>query len=170
MICEFMRSICWVGTVSSFSCAGFRGAGAFRRMLSSESLLLALNSGCLNSHAYRPGSVTSFCLSSVFPGVTDIGSIRRLSRLFVILAYFVKVILVQLSNETRKIAVFKVLREDGLGEFFALQSGPSVSCGVGPRWRITAERYTSRTTKLSPSSPQRTISEYDGSSNILRAH
>ena len=37
---------------SSLACVDFLGAGAFRLMLSSESLLLALNSGCLNSHAY----------------------------------------------------------------------------------------------------------------------
>jgi hypothetical protein len=29
----------------------FRGAGAFRLMLSKESFLFAWNSGCLNSHA-----------------------------------------------------------------------------------------------------------------------
>jgi hypothetical protein len=33
--------------------AGFLGAGAFRLMLSKASLLLALKSGCLNSHAYQ---------------------------------------------------------------------------------------------------------------------
>lgn len=33
---------------------------------------------------------------------------------------FVKVVLVQLSHETGKVAVFKVLREDMLGEFLVL--------------------------------------------------
>lgn len=49
----FTRSICWVGPASSLTWVGFRGAGAFRRMLSNESLLFALNSGCLNSQAYE---------------------------------------------------------------------------------------------------------------------
>ena len=48
----FTRSICCVGTNSSATWFGFRGAGAFRLMLSSASLLFTLKSGCLNSHAY----------------------------------------------------------------------------------------------------------------------
>ena len=50
--------------------AGFRGAGAFLRMLSSESLLFALNSGCLNSHAYDCQSLSGHSLgeSKLTPG------------------------------------------------------------------------------------------------------
>ena len=51
-ICWLRRSICCVGTDSSVGWVCFRGAGAFLRMLSSDSLLFARNSGCLNSHAY----------------------------------------------------------------------------------------------------------------------
>ena len=50
-ICWLRRSICCVGTESSLGWVCFRGAGAFLRMLSSDSLLFARNSGCLNSHA-----------------------------------------------------------------------------------------------------------------------
>ena len=50
--CVLTKSICCVGPPSSRFAVGFRGAGAFRRMLSSASLLLALKSGCLNSQAY----------------------------------------------------------------------------------------------------------------------
>src|SRR5271155_483169 len=49
-----MRSICWMGICSSVFWEGLRGAGAFLRMLSRESLLFALNSGCRNSHAFGP--------------------------------------------------------------------------------------------------------------------
>ena len=48
----------------------FRGAGAFLRMLSNESLLFALNSGCLNSHACDCQSPRkhSLCESKLTPG------------------------------------------------------------------------------------------------------
>lgn len=33
-----------------------------------------------------------------------------------------EIVLIQLADETGKVAVFKVLRQDGLGEFLALES------------------------------------------------
>lgn len=65
-----------------------------------------------------------------------------------------------------------MLRKDGFGEFFTLeQGGADVSRALKKQCQIPRTsktgRITSRTTKLSPSSPQRTISEYEGSSNIL---
>jgi len=57
---------------------GLRGAGAFRRMLSSASLLLALKSGCLNSHAYRTVSPT--ILDYVVVVVSDVHQRHRETR------------------------------------------------------------------------------------------
>lgn len=51
---------------------------------------------------------------------TYILPVRRLPTLLVILADLVKVILVQLADETGEIAVFEMLGKDGLGEFLAL--------------------------------------------------
>lgn len=109
-------SICCVGTDSSFIWVGFRGAGAFLRMLSNESLLLALNSGCLNSQAF----LVSRCNLSWGVKVTNIWPVRRLPCFLIILAHFVKVVFVELADETGKVAVFEVFWEDGFGEFFAL--------------------------------------------------
>lgn len=83
-----------------------------------------------------------------------------------------EVVLVQLSHETGKVAVFEVLRKDGLGKFFALNAVFGQPRGLRPQerwreWEMRRERRTSKTTKLSPSSPHRTISAYDGSSSIL---
>jgi hypothetical protein len=47
-------------------------------------------------------------------------SIRRLAILLIILSYFVEVVLVQLSHETGKVAVFEMLWQYRLGKFFAL--------------------------------------------------
>lgn len=76
-----------------------------------------------------------------------------------------EIVLVQLADETGKVAVFEMSGQDSLGEFFALQQKVlwSERNERGTMWA----RITSKTTKLSPSSPQRTISEYDGSSSIL---
>lgn len=76
-------------------------------MLSSESLLLALNSGCLNSHACASQSQTD----RVQPHHTNPWSIWRLPILLVIVPHFVKVVLVELSDETGEIAVLEVFRE-----------------------------------------------------------
>lgn len=71
----------------------------------------------------------------------------------------VEVVFVELAHETGKVAVLEMLRQDGLGEFLALESQfPRVSLTGEP----TADRHeegglTSKTTKLSPSSPQRTM-------------
>jgi hypothetical protein len=86
-------------------CAGFLGAGAFRLMLSRESLLFALNSGCLNSHACYPRLV---CNSYLLGWGTDIGAIRRWGIIFVILSNLVEVIFIQLSNEAGEIAMLEV--------------------------------------------------------------
>jgi hypothetical protein len=53
--------------------------------------------------------------------VPHILSIRRLAILLIILSYFVEVVLVQLSHETGKVAVFEMLRQYRLGKFLALQ-------------------------------------------------
>lgn len=128
-------------------------------MLSNESLLLALNSGCLNSQAF----LVSRCNQSWGVEVTNIRPVRRLPCFFIVLAHFVEVVLVELADETGKVAVFEVFGENGFGEFFALQHQQSaVGRKLTGRWIST-----SSTTKLSFSSPQRTMSEYDGSSNIL---
>jgi len=57
---------------------GLRGAGAFLRMLSSASLLLALKSGCLNSHAYQ--SVSLAILFAAMEAKSDIPLRRRETR------------------------------------------------------------------------------------------
>lgn len=69
----------------------FRGAGAFLRMLSRASLLFALNSGCLNSHAYSH-SATELLHTSL--RYTHSGTIRRCSILLVVMPHFVEVVLV----------------------------------------------------------------------------
>lgn len=58
--------------------------------------------------------------------VTNIRAIRRLSCFLIILAHFVKVVLVELADETGKVAVFEVFWEDGFCEFFALSASSSV--------------------------------------------
>lgn len=83
-------------------------------------------------------------------------SVRRLAVLLVILTDFVEIVFVQLAHETGEIAVFEMLGQDGLGELLALDLLSRVSQSRCDR---TAPRgaFTSRTTKLSPSSPQRTM-------------
>lgn len=94
----------------------FRGAGAFLLILSSESLLFALNSGCLNSHAYL-----MLMFSFLLPRTgTDIWSIRWYSAFFIVLAHFVKVVLVQLPNKTGEVAVLEVFGKYRFGEFLVL--------------------------------------------------
>ena len=87
-------------------------------MLSKDSLLFALNSGCLNSHAYivQPGRVGAAEVST-YPG-----AVRRLSVLFITVPNLVEVVLVQLADEACKIAMLEVLRKNGLGESFILSA------------------------------------------------
>lgn len=65
-----------------------------------------------------------------------------------------KIVFIQLAHETGKVAVLEVFGEDGLGEFLALDR--RVSAVRGDRTPDHGN-ITSSTTKLSPSSPQRTI-------------
>lgn len=88
----------------------FRGAGAFRRMLSSESLLFARNSGCLNSHACVICVRPSIQLTVEWEGSAYILPVWRLAIFFIVLSHLVEVVFVQLAYETGKIAVFKVFR------------------------------------------------------------
>lgn len=104
--------------------AGLRGAGALRRILSSESLLLARNSGCLNSHAWVSRSVEFF----VSRWRTYVLSVWRLATILVILSDFVKIVLVELAHKTGKVAMLEMFGQDGLGEFFTLNTAKSVEC------------------------------------------
>jgi hypothetical protein len=73
----------------------------------------------------------------------------------------VEVILVQLADEAGEVAVLEVLGKDVLGELFVLCGS---ACGQGRR--MSGER-TSKTTKLLPSLPQRTMCWSAGFSSIL---
>jgi hypothetical protein len=88
----------------------FRGAGAFRRMLSSDSLLFARNSGCLNSHAFVICVRPSIQLTFEWEGDAYILSIWRLAIFFIVLSHLVEVVFVQLAYKTGKVAVFKMFR------------------------------------------------------------
>ncbi len=129
-------------------------------MLSNDSLLFALNSGCLNSHAYF---IQLYGISTTEVS-THPRSVWRLSAFFVVMSDLVEVILVKLADEACKVAVLEVLWKNGLGEPLVLTQKldhsdvPSVIV-INP---------TSSTTKLSPSSPHLTTWEYVGSSSILR--
>lgn len=52
--------------------------------------------------------------------VAYIGTVWGLPILLVILTDFVKIVFVQLADETRKVAVFEMSWKDSFGEFFAL--------------------------------------------------
>ena len=86
-------------------------------MLSKESLLLALNFGCLNSHAYVDQLSQHKCMDH---HRTNTCSIGRMTAFFIVMSDLVEVIFVELANETSKIAVFEVLWEDGFGETLVL--------------------------------------------------
>ena len=79
------------------------------------------------------------------------------------MSHLVKVILVELSNEAGKVAVFEVFGKDGFGESFVLPKIMNNSIG-----NALSVESTSNTTKLSISSPHLTTEAYDGSSSILR--
>jgi hypothetical protein len=93
-------------------------------MLSSESLLLARNSGCLNSHAcdnmrsdranrdlrvtesWRYAQTGKGAVGDLRPYIL---AIRRLAAFFVVLSNLVEVILIELAHETGKVAMLEVL-------------------------------------------------------------
>lgn len=74
-----------------------------------------------------------------------------------------EIVLVELANKTGKIAVLEVLGQDGFCEFLALQGKVDVISifyiFLYFLCRVLLVGHTSNTTKLSFSSPQRTISE-----------
>lgn len=143
-------------------------------MLSNESLLFALNSGCLNSQALdhqlwlSKKKKKGESLSQQSP--TYPGSIWRLAAFLVVVPNFVKIILVQLTHETGKVAVLEMLGQDGFGKAFVLCWDVRLGffgrgyCGWACQFPLVP---TSSTTKLSPSSPHLTTDEYVGSSSIL---
>jgi hypothetical protein len=100
------------------------------------------------------------------PDSTDIWSIRRCSSFFIVLPYFVEIVLVQLPYKAGKIAVFEVFRKNGFCEFFVLRTSISHPIACTVVWEVR----TSRTTKLSPSSPHLTTDAYVGSSSILNRY
>ena len=89
-------------------------------MLSSESLLLALNSGCLNSQAYR-NQHGCFVPWQDLHLITYTRTIWRLSAVLVVVSHLVKIIFIELSDEACKVAVFEVFGQDRFGESFILR-------------------------------------------------
>jgi hypothetical protein len=162
---------CEAGKAASSAAGAFLGAGAFLRMLSRLSFLSALNSGCRNSHACHANCQHAPLLPRGHPmgTTTYISSIWRLAALLV-MPDFVEIVLVQLTDETRKVAVLEVFWEDRLGELLILQPRRSVSRHPQSLPLPRHHRRTSKTTKLSPSALHRTTELYEGSSSILRRH
>ena len=78
-------------------------------MLSRESLLLALNSGCLNSQAWKNGQSMK---DSHWRPFTHAWTIWRVPALLIVVSHFMEVILVQLANKTCEVAVFEMFRKD----------------------------------------------------------
>lgn len=76
---------------------------------------------------------------------------------------FVEIVFVELTHETGEVAVFEVLGQDMLREFFILSAESSAK----PTRSSMRGIRTSRTTKLSPSLPHRTTLSSCGLSNIL---
>jgi hypothetical protein len=72
---------------------------------------------------------------------TDVRSVRRRRIVFVVLSDLVEVILVQLTDETCKVAVLEVLGQNGLGELLVLR-----------RCQYVIGRYTC--SRLIPQEPQ----------------
>jgi hypothetical protein len=95
--------------------------------------------------------------------MTYVGAVRGGDALVGVVADFVEVILVQLADEAGEVAVLEVLGEDVLGELFVLRGSARAAAhsdiGSG----------TSKTTKLLPSLPHRTMCWSAGFSSILRA-
>ncbi len=112
-----------MGKASSTTWVGFRGAGAFRRMLSKDSLLFALNSGCLNSHA----CLIQLCKIGATKVSTYPGAVGRLPAFFIVMSDLVEVVLVQLADEARKVAVLEVLWKNSLGKPLILRPKSDIS-------------------------------------------
>lgn len=70
-----------------------------------------------------------------------------------------KVVFIQLADETRKIAVLEMFGQDGFGESFVLRGDVRISRDGGGGSCQFPLVPTSRTTKLSPSSPHLTTDE-----------
>lgn len=83
--------------------------------------------------------------------------VRRLPAFFIVVADFVKVIFVELAHETGEIAVLEVLGQDGFGKPLVLRG--TSAAGPGSVAATSRGRRTSSTTKLSRSSPHRTMDE-----------
>lgn len=64
--------------------------------------------------------IKTLSMISLRGSVAYIGTVWGLPILLVILTNFVKIVLVQLADETCKVAVLEMSWEDSLGEFFAL--------------------------------------------------
>jgi hypothetical protein len=94
---------------------------------------------------------------------TYTSAIGRHAALFIVVPDFVKVIFVQLTHETGKVAVLEVLGQDVLCKLLVLLIVQSAK----PRRLKPVGMRTSRTTKLSPSLPHRTTLSSCGLSNIL---
>jgi len=67
-----------------------------------------------------------------------------------------KIVLVKLAHKAGEVAVLEMFGQDDLCKFLALELLSRVSQSRGDR-TIPRGAFTSRTTKLSPSSPQRTM-------------
>lgn len=161
--CVFTMSICCAGKLSSCVFAAFLGAGALRLILSSESLLFAWNSGCLNSHAYH---LSVFPLQSLVKRWvrTYTRPVRVHPIILIILSDLVEIVLVQLADKGGEVAVFKVFWQDQFCKFLVLRRKMLAGLVFGGGefvWRIKewdGGQRTSKTTKLSPSLPHRTTS------------
>lgn len=90
-------------------------------MLSNESLLFALNSGCLNSHAWIHMILSASPVISTLMAATYTGTVWRMSTLLIVVSHFVKVVFIQLPDEARKVTVLEMFRKDGFGESFILR-------------------------------------------------
>lgn len=109
----------------------------------------------------RTASVSGRAKSSL--STTYAWTIRRSPTLFIVVSNFVEIILVQLPDETREIAVLKVFGQNLLREFLVLRCCQfQTACIV-----LRSLPRASRTTKLSPSLPHRTTFSSCGLSSIL---
>lgn len=129
-------------------------------MLSNASLLFALNSGCLNSHACFNQSLRSLNIGDSQPTPGPYGEDTFSSLLCLTLW---KSYLFSCRTKLAKLLCLKCFgRMDLVNRSFysANQRSRAIS-------GENAIRLTSSTTKLSISSPHRTIDAYDGSSSIL---
>lgn len=75
--------------------------------------------------------------------------------LLIVMSHLVEIVFVQLSHEAGKIAMLEMLWEDRLGESLVLHDQSDTTTLA----RLPGFGRTSNTTKLPPSSPQRTTCE-----------